>query len=155
MRAIAPVVGFSMAALALGGCGGNAGEPAPTATVTVTESASNSQSSHSTTTSSAPTKSTTPSTRAQKSKATRKSSAGQSSKFTMPNLVGMKLQRAQDTLQSVGSYVLDQTDAAGLDRWQIDDTNWRVCSQKPAPGTKTPLEATVQLASVKLDENCP
>src|SRR5450759_918961 len=54
--------------------------------------------------------------------------------FTMPNLVGENLQLAQDKLQALGSYLMDQQDAAGLGRIQVLDTNWRVCTQKPAPG---------------------
>jgi hypothetical protein len=73
----------------------------------------------------------------------------------MPELVGMVLQDAQDKLQSLGSYMLDQQDATGLDRMQILDSNWKVCSQAPAPGARVPLSATVALASVKLSESCP
>lgn len=75
--------------------------------------------------------------------------------FTMPALEGMVLQDAQDTLQALGSYVLDQQDASGMDRMQIDDSNWFVCSQEPATGTEVSLESVVVLASVKLDETCP
>ncbi|MGH8825174.1 MAG: hypothetical protein ACRDVN_11940 [Jiangellaceae bacterium] len=49
----------------------------------------------------------------------------------MPDLVGMNLQLAQDTLQALGSYLLDQEDASGLDRLQIIDSNWQVCAQEP------------------------
>ena len=73
----------------------------------------------------------------------------------MPDVVGMNLQEAQDLLQSVGSYVMDQQDASGADRAQLIDSNWKVCSQEPAVGADTPLDATVILASVKNDEYCP
>jgi hypothetical protein len=73
----------------------------------------------------------------------------------MPQLVGMVLQDAQDKLQSMGSYMLDQQDATGLNRMQVLDSNWKVCSQDPAPGARVPLSATVSLASVKLSESCP
>jgi len=75
--------------------------------------------------------------------------------FTMPALEGMVLQDAQDTLQALGSYLMDQQDASGMDRMQMNDSNWVVCSQDPAAGTETPLETIVVLASVKLDETCP
>lgn len=75
--------------------------------------------------------------------------------FEMPDVVGMNLQEAQDLLQSLGSYMLDQQDASGEDRLQLLDSNWKVCSQQPAPGVESPLEATVVLASVKSDEYCP
>lgn len=73
----------------------------------------------------------------------------------MPKLVGVNLQLAQDTLQSLGSYVLDQEDASGLDRFQVNDANWKVCSQKPKAGAKVPIETVVLLSSVKLAEDCP
>lgn len=75
--------------------------------------------------------------------------------FTMPDLVGKNLQKAQDELQSLGSYLLDQQDASGAGRVQLNDRNWKVCSQQPDAGTEVPITATVVLASVKSDENCP
>jgi outer membrane murein-binding lipoprotein Lpp len=75
--------------------------------------------------------------------------------FTMPALVGVNLQLAQDQLQALGSYVMDQTDASGLGRVQVLDSNWKVCAQQPAAGSVVPLDAVVTLASVKLDERCP
>jgi hypothetical protein len=75
--------------------------------------------------------------------------------FTMPSLVGSNLQDAQDRLQSLGSYVLDQEDASGLDRFQVLDANWKVCAQTPAAGTRTPTSAAVLLEAVKLHESCP
>jgi beta-lactam-binding protein with PASTA domain len=81
--------------------------------------------------------------------------AGGSDAFVMPNLVGMNLQDAQDTLQSEGSFLLTQTDATGMERFQVLDSNWKVCSQVPAPGVKVPLERMVDLRAVQLDESCP
>ncbi len=75
--------------------------------------------------------------------------------FTMPKLVGKNLQLAQDILQKEGSYLMDQQDAAGLDRIQVMDSNWKVCTQKPKAGKKVSVEVMVVLASVKLDESCP
>jgi colicin import membrane protein len=74
--------------------------------------------------------------------------------FTMPDVVGMNLQEAQDALQGVGSLLMDQTDASGQDRTQLDDSNWQVCTQDPAAGTEAPVETVVSLGSVKLDESC-
>jgi len=73
----------------------------------------------------------------------------------MPDLVGMNLQYAQDTLQSLGSYLMDQEDATTLDRFQVLDSNWQVCRQDPLPGEEVPVETIVTLWSVKLDEVCP
>ena len=75
--------------------------------------------------------------------------------FKMPRVVGMNLQLAQDLLQSLGSYIMDQTDAAGLERWQIIDSNWKVCRQSLSAGKIVPQSITVTLASVKLAESCP
>jgi hypothetical protein len=73
----------------------------------------------------------------------------------MPNLIGVDLQLAQDKLQALGSYVVDQQDAAGLNRVQVVDSNWKVCSQKPAARAKVPVDTMVVLAAVKLSEQCP
>jgi beta-lactam-binding protein with PASTA domain len=75
-------------------------------------------------------------------------------KFTMPKVVGMNLQLAQDLLQSKGSYILDQEDFKGLSRFQINDSNWKVCKQSPAPGKSVPVSTVVTLYSVKLTERC-
>ena len=76
-------------------------------------------------------------------------------KFVMPKLVGENLQLAQDKLQKLGSFLLDQQDAAGLDRFALVDSNWKVCSQKPKAGARIPIDTMVVLAAVKLDESCP
>ena len=74
--------------------------------------------------------------------------------FVMPKLVGVNLQLAQDTLQSKGSYLMDQKDHKGLSRLQIFDSNWKVCAQSPAAGKKVPTSTIVVLSSVKLSESC-
>lgn len=79
----------------------------------------------------------------------------ESEKFEMPRLVGQNLQDAQDRLQSLGSYVLQQDDATGLERFQVLDSNWKVCNQKPRAGKSVPIERLVILGAVKLDERCP
>jgi hypothetical protein len=75
--------------------------------------------------------------------------------FVMPDLVGVNLQDAQDLLQDKGSFLMDQQDASGKGRRQIDDSNWTVCSQDPAPGAVHSKLAIVTLSSVKNDEACP
>lgn len=75
--------------------------------------------------------------------------------FTMPNVKGMNLQLAQDLLQAKGSYFVDQEDALGLSRFQLVDSNWKVCRQSPKSGAKTATSAIVTLTSVKLTERCP
>ena len=74
--------------------------------------------------------------------------------FTMPDTVGQNLQYAQDSLQALGSYLMDQTDASGLGRMQINDSNWVVCSQDPAPGSIVAISTVVALAAVKIGEAC-
>jgi len=69
--------------------------------------------------------------------------------------VGKNLQLAQDMLQKEGSYLMDQKDALGLDRFQINDSNWKVCKQSPKAGKKVVVDTMVTLTSVKLTEDCP
>ncbi|MDN4479685.1 Ltp family lipoprotein [Demequina muriae] len=75
--------------------------------------------------------------------------------FVMPEVVGSNLQDAQDSLQALGSYLVDQEDASGEGRLQLVDSNWTVCTQEPAAGAEVPVEARVLLAAVKDDEPCP
>jgi hypothetical protein len=75
--------------------------------------------------------------------------------FVMPDVVGANLQLAQDTLQGLGSYVMDQQDASGAGRTQVLDSNWHVCTQSPVAGSVVPVDTIVTLASVKLAESCP
>lgn len=72
---------------------------------------------------------------------------------TLPNLVGMVLQDAQDKAQAAGFYNLDDQDAL-YTRLQVLDRNWKVCSQKPKPGVYDP-NTQVVLYAVKLTEKCP
>jgi beta-lactam-binding protein with PASTA domain len=74
--------------------------------------------------------------------------------FVMPALVGANLQDAQDALQARGSFLLTQTDGTGLGRFQMLDSNWRVCAQDPRAGTTTSLATLVELVAVKLAEPC-
>lgn len=89
-----------------------------------------------------------------KSKKKASPSATPEAKFTMPRVVGMNLQLAQDLLQSKGSYILDQVDHKGLFRFQVLDSNWKVCKQSPAAGKVVLASTVVTLSSVKLTERC-
>jgi hypothetical protein len=89
-----------------------------------------------------------------KSKKKASPSATPEAKFTMPRVVGMNLQLAQDLLQSKGSYILDQVDHKGLLRFQVLDSNWKVCKQTPAAGKIVLASTVVTLSSVKLTERC-
>ncbi|MCX5213650.1 hypothetical protein OG689_31020 [Kitasatospora sp. NBC_00240] len=73
---------------------------------------------------------------------------------TLPDLVGKGLQSAQDASQAAGFRHLTSHDALGRARSQIDDRNWKVCAQAPAPGRQS-TDVKVDLGAVKLDETCP
>lgn len=89
-----------------------------------------------------------------KSKKKASPTATPEAKFTMPKVVGMNLQLAQDLLQSKGSYILDQVDHKGLLRIQVLDSNWKVCKQTPTAGKVVLASTVVTLSSVKLTERC-
>lgn len=69
----------------------------------------------------------------------------------MPNVVCMNLQTAQNTIQAAGVFYSRSSDATGRGRMQVNDRNWIVVSQTPAPGTPFG-EGEAVLSVVKLDE---
>ncbi len=71
---------------------------------------------------------------------------------TVPNVVGVDLQLAQDTLQAAGFYILRSHDATGQGRLQVLDRNWTVVDQTPSGGTVTSLSEVVDLGAVKDEE---
>ncbi len=76
----------------------------------------------------------------------------------MPNVVGKVLQTAQDTIQALTDnpfFFTDSDDAAGLNRFQVVDSNWKVCGQTPKAGTRFDETSTITFHSVKLEETCP
>lgn len=88
------------------------------------------------------------------------SSAGRPAKSTtakkaVPNFVGMGLQSAQDKAQSTGFFLLTSHDAAGRDRMQVFDRDWKVCFQSVAAGKKVPTTTKLNFGAVKTDESCP
>lgn len=79
--------------------------------------------------------------------------------FVMPNLVGANLQDAQNTIQELGVFYSISHDMLGS-RNQVLDSNWQVCEQEPAPGTRISgpaeqFEGTIDFGAVKLTESCP
>ncbi|MEU1281737.1 PASTA domain-containing protein [Streptomyces sp. NPDC005805] len=72
---------------------------------------------------------------------------------TLPNLVGLTHQDAQDTAQAAGFYSLREKDHTGMERMLLMDRNWKVCKQEPTPG-KHAVEKTITLYSVKQTESC-
>jgi len=71
----------------------------------------------------------------------------------LPDLVGKPLPDAQTAATTAGFSRFTSHDATG-DRAQIEDRNWRVCSQVPAAGA-TDRGLAVAVAVVKTAEACP
>lgn len=85
--------------------------------------------------------------------------SGDAVDFAMPNFVGMNLQDAQDKVQTLGIFYSISHDLLGS-RHQIIDSNWQVCTQSPARGTRikgsaADYEGRFDFGSVKLTESCP
>ncbi|MGZ3142916.1 PASTA domain-containing protein [Lentzea chajnantorensis] len=73
-------------------------------------------------------------------------------KGTVPNVVCLDLQKAQDTLQAAGFFVLSSEDATGQGRRQVADRNWVVVSQSAAAGSTPEATVKITLGAVKLGE---
>jgi hypothetical protein len=72
----------------------------------------------------------------------------------MPDVVCMNLQAAQNKIQENGVFYSDSFDATGEGRMQINDSNWIVVSQTPAPGSPI-TEGSANLGAVKEGEPNP
>lgn len=79
--------------------------------------------------------------------------------WTMPSLVGMDLQGAQDAIQSLtrgAVWYSGSTDLTGKGRAQILDRNWQVCSSTPAAGATITSTTAITFGVVRIDtEKCP
>jgi len=62
----------------------------------------------------------------------------------VPDVVGMNLQSAQDTLQAAGFHTLRSHDAKSFNRSQMLDRNWIVVDQSPrrVRGSRITKEST-------------
>lgn len=80
--------------------------------------------------------------------------APESTSATMPNVVCMDLQSAQDAIQAAGVFFSRSFDATGAGRSQIVDRNWIVVSQDPQPGASIE-EGQPNLGAVKMNEPAP
>lgn len=69
--------------------------------------------------------------------------------ITVPDVVGLDHQLAQDTMQAAGLYSLAEEDATGQGRLLVWDRNWTVVSQSPAAGTAVNEDTTITLSSKK------
>ena len=79
--------------------------------------------------------------------------------WTMPNLIGMDLQGAQDAIQSLTRgqvWFSSSTDLTGKGRAQVSDRNWQVCSSTPPPGAQFTVSTEIDFGVVRIDtEKCP
>lgn len=78
--------------------------------------------------------------------------------WSMPNLIGMDLQGAQDAIQSLTDgevWFSSSTDLTGKGRAQISDRNWEVCSSTPPPGAKFTVSTQIDFGVVRVSEDCP
>jgi hypothetical protein len=73
-------------------------------------------------------------------------------KKTLPDVVGMNLQKGQDTMQAAGFLLLNDKDATGQNRLQVYDRNWVVTKQSPAAGRKVPVDTLITLYAKKIGE---
>jgi hypothetical protein len=70
---------------------------------------------------------------------------------TMPDFTGMAVKVARQGLDASTSIAVN--DASGQDRMVLMESNWQVCSQEPAAGTKLDGQP-VTLTAVKFEESC-
>jgi len=78
--------------------------------------------------------------------------------WTMPDLIGVDLQGAQDAIQSVTDgevWFSSSTDLTGQGRAQIMDRNWIVCSSTPPPGAAYTTTTSIDFGVVRDTETCP
>jgi hypothetical protein len=67
----------------------------------------------------------------------------------LPSMIGMNLQGAQDCLQEIGFWNLDDQPAAGESRFQVNDSNWTVTDQSPEPGMVSSRDQQITLYARK------
>lgn len=70
----------------------------------------------------------------------------------MPNFSGKAVKVARGALDSGTSITVN--DATGDSRWVVMESNWKVCSQKPAAGAALNGQP-VTFNAVKFEESCP
>ena len=78
--------------------------------------------------------------------------------WTMPNLIGVDLQGAQDAIQSLTDgevWFSSSTDLTGQGRAQIVDRNWVVCSSTPSAGEPFTTTTDIDFGVVRDTETCP
>jgi hypothetical protein len=70
---------------------------------------------------------------------------------TVPNVVGMVHQTAQDTMQKAGLFLLTEEDASGQGRLLINDRNWKTTKQSVAAGAVIDCDTKILLSAEKID----
>lgn len=70
-------------------------------------------------------------------------------RITVPGVVGMDHQQAQDTLQAAGLYNLRENDGSGEGRLLVWDRNWETVAQDPPAGTTVSPDTVITLTAVK------
>jgi hypothetical protein len=68
---------------------------------------------------------------------------------TLPNVVGMNHQGAQDRLQRAGFHNLRERDCTGRGRQLLFDRNWKVQRMSPQAGKRVSTTRPITLCSVK------
>ncbi|XVS65162.1 PASTA domain-containing protein [Actinosynnema sp. CA-299493] len=71
---------------------------------------------------------------------------------TVPDVVGMVHQAAQDTMQAAGLYRLREEDATGQGRLLVVDRNWTTTAQSVPAGQVVDCDTEVTLAAKKTGE---
>ncbi|MCG8915833.1 PASTA domain-containing protein [Actinokineospora sp. PR83] len=71
---------------------------------------------------------------------------------TVPNVVGMVHQTAQDTMQAAGLYVLLEEDATGQGRLLVVDRNWTTTAQSVPAGQVVHCTQEITLSAKKTGE---
>ncbi|WP_228122532.1 PASTA domain-containing protein [Saccharothrix syringae] len=71
---------------------------------------------------------------------------------TVPNVVGLVHQTAQDTMQAAGLYMLREEDATGRGRLLVVDRNWTTTAQSVAAGEVVDCDTTITLSAKKIGE---
>ena len=71
---------------------------------------------------------------------------------TVPNVVGMVYQYAQDTMQAAGLYVLLEQDATGRGRMLVLDRNWETTAQSVPAGEVVDCTTAITLSAKKIGE---
>lgn len=78
--------------------------------------------------------------------------AAANSTCTVPDVVGMVHQKAQDTMQAAGLYLLSEQDATGKGRVLVLDRNWITTAQSVPAGSVVDCTTKILLSAKKIGE---